>query len=299
MRRSSSVLSRAAVALTPHRLTLAALLRREIGLALVLQLAPFREDGVPFDRLGHLVDGLTVASVSLRHSRTSRDSLRRRKRSRERRGRVARHTKRMRILAISDVVDEAISASLPAHSGSIDLVIGCGDLPYEYLDYVATTVSAPLRAVHGNHDVPLAQVDDPAIRVWWNGIDLHRRVVNHGGVLIAGLEGSPVYSQGPYQYTETGMWLSLLRLVPALLFNRLRHGRFLDVLVTHAPPRAVHDESDKAHRGFECLRWFIREFQPRFHLHGHTHVYDSRTSTITRVGRTTVVNAYGATTIEV
>ena len=90
----------------------------------------------------------------------------------------SRHTYGVRVLAVSDVVDEAISASMPARSGTIDLVIGAGDLPYEYLDYIATAVGAPLRAVHGNHDQPPEDVDDNAIRVWWDGIDLHGRVVD-------------------------------------------------------------------------------------------------------------------------
>ena len=36
----------------------------------------------------------------------------------------------MRILAVSDVEDEAVTASLPERAGSIDLVLGCGDLTY-------------------------------------------------------------------------------------------------------------------------------------------------------------------------
>ena len=199
---------------------------------------------------------------------------------------------------MSDVQDEAIAESIRRKAGTIDLVLGCGDLPYEYLDFVATAVGAPLRAVHGNHDQPPEDVDDPSIRVWWDGIDLNGRIVNLNGLLIGGLEGSPVYSNGPFQYTEMQMWLNIVRMLPALLINRLRRGRFLDILVTHAPPRGVHDEADKAHRGFTSLRWFLREFHPRFHLHGHTHVYDARTATTTQVGLTTVVNAYGAKTAE-
>lgn len=212
--------------------------------------------------------------------------------------RSSRHTYGVRVLAVSDVVDEAISASMPARSGTIDLVIGAGDLPYEYLDYIATAVGAPLRAVHGNHDQPPEDVDDNAIRVWWDGIDLHGRVVDLNGLLVAGLEGSPRYSTGPYQYTELQMWFSILRLLPKLFWNRIRRGRFLDILVTHAPPRGIHDEADQAHRGFVSLRWFLREFHPRFHVHGHTHVYDARTATMTQFGGTTIVNAYGAKTLE-
>jgi len=205
----------------------------------------------------------------------------------------------MRILAISDVEDEAVAATLHERAGSIDLVLGAGDLPYEYLDYVATALGAPLRAVHGNHDTPFAQVDDPAIPVWWDGIDLDGRVVSLNGLLVGGLEGSRRYNEGPFQRSEGQMWLAILRMLPSLVVNRLRRGRFLDVLVTHAPPRGIHDLPDPAHRGFAALRSFLRVFHPRYHVHGHSHVYDSRTTTTTQFGGTTVVNAYGARTVEV
>jgi len=205
----------------------------------------------------------------------------------------------MRILAVSDVDDEAVMGSLASKVGTIDLVIGCGDLNYDYLDYVATALGAPLRAVHGNHDVPPENLDDPAIAVWWRGIDLHGRVVLVNGVLFAGLEGSPVYSDGPYQSGEFEVWLAIVKMVPSLVLNRLRRGRFLDVLVTHAPPRGIHDQSDLAHRGFGAFRTFLRLFKPRYHLHGHTHVYDRRTPTTTRFGRTTVMNAYGSRTLDI
>jgi uncharacterized protein len=205
----------------------------------------------------------------------------------------------MRILAVSDVDDEAVTASLASKVGTIDLVIGCGDLTYDYLDYVATALGAPLRAVHGNHDVPPEKLDDPAIGTWWRGIDLHGRVRSVNGVLFGGLEGSPRYSDGPFQSEETDVWLAILRMVPALIANRIRRGRFLDVLVTHAPPRGIHDQADRAHRGFGAVRTFLRLFQPRYHLHGHVHIYDRRTATTTQFGRTTVMNAYGARTVDI
>jgi uncharacterized protein len=204
----------------------------------------------------------------------------------------------VRILAVSDIEDEAVTASLPDRAGTIDLVLGCGDLSYDYLDFVATAVAAPLRAVHGNHDIPPENLDDHEVSVWWDGIDLHGRVVNLEGVLVGGLEGSPRYNNGPYQSTELDMWLAIIRMVPRLITNRMRCGRFIDVLVTHAPPRGIHDRTDPAHRGFAALRTFLRWFRPRYHLHGHTHVYDARTVTQTQVGATTVVNVYGARIIE-
>ena len=204
----------------------------------------------------------------------------------------------MRILAVSDVEDEAVAASLPARAGSIDLVLGCGDLTYEYLDFVATAAAAPLRAVHGNHDVPPETLDDREVGVWWDGIDLHGRVVSIDGLLVGGFGGSPRYNKGPFQSSEGDMWLAILGMVPALIANRIRHGRFIDVLVTHAPPRGIHDRPDPAHRGFAAFRTFLRWFRPRYHVHGHTHVFDTRMVTQTQFGPTTVVNAYGARTIE-
>jgi Icc-related predicted phosphoesterase len=204
----------------------------------------------------------------------------------------------MRILAVSDIEDEAVTASLPERAGSIDLVLGCGDLTYDYLDFVATAVAAPLRAVHGNHDVPPENLDDPQIGVWWNGIDLHARVVYIEGLLVGGLEGSPRYNNGPFQSTEFDMWLGIIRMLPGLIANRIRRGRFIDILVTHAPPRGIHDRRDPAHVGFAALRTFLRWFRPRYHVHGHTHVFDSRTVTQTQFGATTVLNAYGVRTIE-
>lgn len=204
----------------------------------------------------------------------------------------------MRILAVSDIEDEAVTASLPERAGSIDLVLGCGDLSYDYLDFVATAVAAPLRAVHGNHDVPLENLDDHEVSVWWNGIDLHARVVYVDGLLVGGLEGSPRYNNGPFQSTEFDMWLAIIRMLPKLITNRIRRGRFIDILVTHAPPRGIHDRPDPAHLGFAALRTFLQWFRPRYHLHGHTHVFDSREVTQTQFGGTTVVNAYGVRTID-
>jgi Icc-related predicted phosphoesterase len=77
-----------------------------------------------------------------------------------------------------------------------------------------------------------------------------------------------------------------------MLVNKVRYGRFLDILITHAPPRGIHDESDRAHTGFNAFNWLVRQFQPLYHLHGHIHLYDRRTPTVTRVGRTQIMNVY-------
>ena len=85
---------------------------------------------------------------------------------------------------------------------------------------------------------------------------------------------------------------AVLRLAPRLWLNKVRYGRALDVLVTHAPPAGVHEGDDPSHRGFRAFRWLIDTFRPRYHLHGHAHVYDRRTPTLTTLGATQVVNVY-------
>ena len=59
----------------------------------------------------------------------------------------------VRILAISDVVDEGLRTS--AARLTPDLVIACGDLPFEYVEHVMTIANAPLVYVPGNHDPDL------------------------------------------------------------------------------------------------------------------------------------------------
>ena len=205
----------------------------------------------------------------------------------------------MRILALSDRVDERLEAPGAREHFDVDLLLSCGDLPYEYLDYVASAVNAPLYGVHGNHDAPVDHDDDGATqRFSWSAADLHGRVVRYEGALLGGLGGSRRYSPGPFQYSEAEMLLQALRMLPVLLLNRLRFGRFLDVLVTHAPPRGIHDLPDLAHKGFRVFRWFLRLFRPRYHLHGHTHVYDARTVTATRFGDTQVLNVYGSREVD-
>src|ERR671919_2603436 len=56
-----------------------------------------------------------------------------------------------RILAIADQVEEALYGPMLKRLEP-DLVISCGDLPYDYLEYIVTILSVPLLFVPGNHD---------------------------------------------------------------------------------------------------------------------------------------------------
>ena len=77
----------------------------------------------------------------------------------------------------------------------------------------------------------------PPLHHW--ATNLHIRTELFQGVLLAGLEGCRAYNPGkPYQYTEADVKLQVFRLGRRLLLNRIRYGRYLDILLTHAPPAA-------------------------------------------------------------
>lgn len=200
----------------------------------------------------------------------------------------------IQVLAISDHVEELIySSNIAKRFARSELALSCGDLPPAYLEYIVSGLNIPLFGVRGNHDHTRAFTEAPAGTLGPGTIDLHARSVYTQGLLIAGLEGSMAYNGGPLQYTEAGMRLQIARLVPQLLRNKLRYGRYLDILITHAPPRGIHDQPDRCHQGFESFRTFLHHFRPRYHLHGHIHIYDRLTPTRTRFEDTLVLNAYG------
>jgi uncharacterized protein len=59
----------------------------------------------------------------------------------------------MKILAISDAVEPFLyGASLPGYASGVEAVVSCGDLPFEYLEYVVTFSGTQLYYVRGNHD---------------------------------------------------------------------------------------------------------------------------------------------------
>jgi uncharacterized protein len=202
----------------------------------------------------------------------------------------------MRVLAISDVIIETLySPALQEIARGVDIVISCGDLPSAYLEYIVTMLNVPLFYVMGNHGARGGQREQPE-----GCINLDGRVIMDHGLLLAGLEGSIRYNDAPrYQYSESEMQRKILGLSRQLWLNRLRHKRFIDVLVTHSPPFGIHDASDPAHHGFKSFVQFIDRYQPEYLLHGHTHVYDNRTVRQSVRGHTLIVNVYGYKLLEI
>jgi Icc-related predicted phosphoesterase len=197
----------------------------------------------------------------------------------------------VRILAVSDhVTDSVYSKRIEKRFGDVDLVVSCGDLPYSYLEYIVTMLNVPAFYVHGNHDHPEYRANGRTLEEPGGWINLDGTTAKAKGVLLAGLEGSIRYKPGArYQYTERQMAWKAWRMAPALLLNRLRYGRYLDVMIAHSPPRGIHDGDDLPHRGFETFRGIIKLFGPRYLLHGHKHAYGPE-ATRTKYEGTEIIN---------
>jgi hypothetical protein len=205
------------------------------------------------------------------------------------------------VLSLSDVQIEFIySPRVQGRFSDVELVICCGDLPYYYMEYVSNALDVPLYFVRGNHASQVEYTVAGPRTAPLGAIDLHRRVVEHDGLILAGVEGSLRYRESPFQYSQVEMWGHVLRLLPTLMLNRAVKGRFLDVFVTHAPPWGIHDQPDLPHQGIKAFLWLLRVFRPAYHFHGHIHVYRNDTITRTKYHDTQVINTYGylETTIE-
>lgn len=201
----------------------------------------------------------------------------------------------MKILAVSDKeVGLLNSPEIKPRFKDINLIISCGDLQFNYLEYIINGLDVPMYYVLGNHAFRMDRSDGSRQTELCGAINLHQRVIRDcTGLLVAGVEGSLLYNFGPHQYSQGDMWLKVITLLPMLIYNKIRYGRYLDVFVTHAPPWKIHDGSDRPHQGIKAFLWLDQVFQPRFHLHGHIHVYRQDTIIETLVGKTRVINVYG------
>lgn len=177
----------------------------------------------------------------------------------------------MKLLCVSDTVMPQLesAANLRRRYNDIDLIISCGDMPSAYLDFISSVLGKPLLYVRGNHDEMYGQSPP-------GGIDLHNNYFEYNGVSFIGLEGSIQYNHGDIQYNQAEMHRMVLQLAPRLRYNRWRRGFGVDVFVTHAPAKGIHDGEDLPHQGFNAFLNFMTWYRPRYLLHGHVHTWDRR-----------------------
>lgn len=201
----------------------------------------------------------------------------------------------VKVLVISD--EEAPNLHVQALQAiAPDLVLSAGDLPWHYLEYVASSVDAPVVFVPGNHDLEIERskasrngsytcdgipCDGPRPR---GAVNADQQVLTVAGLRIAGLGGCVRYRPGPHQYTQREYHRRARRLL-----RRARSVPPVDVLLTHAPPRGFGDGEDGPHVGIEALHAVLARLTPTWHLHGHIHPY-GQVMPDRRVGPTTVRN---------
>lgn len=231
----------------------------------------------------------------------------------------------MKTLVVADKVQDYIySPGLKERMPEVELVLSCGDLPFYYLEFIVSSLNVPLLYVFGNHNTfeyighkpeqrdhglmtssitAMCKMHGQVGQIKWTPegcINVDEQVVYHKGLLIGGLEGSIRYKpDAPHQYSESQMRFKIARLSLQLAYARIRWGRRLDILITHAPPYHIHDGEDLAHRGFKAFLSFMGRFQPRYLIHGHRHVYHLQRPEVSQYRRTTVINVYGHSLMEV
>lgn len=207
----------------------------------------------------------------------------------------------MRLLLIADEVSPVVySQNFPGNLGPLDLILSAGDIPGYLLEFLATKTTVPPIYVFGNHaygkvrDAATGEEHQPG-----GCLNAHLRVLEVGGLLVAGVEGSLRYKHGPHQYTQRQFGAMTRRLYPALQWNRWRHGRALDVLLTHAPPKGPNEGDDHVHAGVQAFNEVHRLWRPKLHVHGHVHLLgaNARREYFSPEG-VRVVNAFQFTVVE-
>ena len=233
----------------------------------------------------------------------------------------------MKILCVSDQIDPLIyNQNAKEIFSDIDMILCAGDLPMDYIDFIVSVFNLPTYFVFGNHNLKEFHYYAKTKSDYDYYHPVHKNADTshaHGGtylgfktaenfslsftdpatgkktpLLIAGAPGSLKYNNGINQYSDRQMKFHLLKMVPSLIMNKIKYGRYVDIFLTHATPRHIHDKEDPCHRGFECFHWFLQKFKPTFMVHGHIHLYDMREERIGKYYDTTLVNAFAHQVIE-
>ena len=183
----------------------------------------------------------------------------------------------------------------------MDLVLCAGDLPLDYLDFIISSLNKPLFFVFGNHYTDKMRHFKGAGGRNFPGcgaIHLDSKVRIEKNIIVAALGGAMRSNRGENQYSEPEMFFKAVKLIPRLLWNRVFHGRFADILLTHAPPKGIHCK-EECRQGFKTFLLFMKFFKPRYLVHGYIHLYDLSGARCTQWEKTAVINAYSHFIIEI
>lgn len=167
----------------------------------------------------------------------------------------------MKILIIADEESRSLwDHYSPEKLEGIELMISCGDLKAEYLEFLVTMCPVPLLYVPGNHD-------SRYIRHMPEGCEnIDGKIFTYKGVRVLGMGGSMKYGNKSFMYTEKEMRRNIRRAKHSIVKNS-----GFDILVTHSPARGYGDMDDLPHRGFECFNDLMERCRPKYMFHGHVH----------------------------
>ncbi len=197
----------------------------------------------------------------------------------------------MKVLVVADEESKSLwDFYTPGKLKGIDLIISCGDLSPDYLEFLVTMGNCPLLYVRGNHDAVYDRKPPEGC------VCIEEMIYNHCGLRVAGLGGSMRYKFGSNMYSEKEMDSRVNRLM-----RKTKTTGGIDILVTHAPVRGYGDLDDLPHRGFECFDRFLTEVKPLYMLHGHVHKAYSRSFEKRREhpSGTVIINAYESCTLDI
>jgi predicted phosphodiesterase len=175
----------------------------------------------------------------------------------------------MKTLVIADRNPHVAIAETVQTEG-VELIITLGDLTREDIIELASIQDIPKIGVYGNHDSG-KYMSELGI------MDMHRTVWDYQGLKFGGFQGCVRYKDNPdaIMYTQQEA-VGMMQGFP-----------YVDIFLSHCPPRGINDEEEIAHQGFDALRSYLDAQQPRVWLHGHTYPTDE-----------TIVRQYGPTRIE-
>lgn len=196
----------------------------------------------------------------------------------------------MKILAVSDEESPFIWDYFDrSFFAGVELILSCGDLHRDYLEFLATLLPAPLMYVPGNHDKRF--ITNPP----GGCINIDGRVETFKGLRICGLGGcKSLNPRAAYEYSEPVMAKRAQK-----LRRPIRHAGGLDILITHAPAEGLGDGKDSFHQGFAVFRNILDEYRPKLYCFGHQHRRYGIVDAPEQHGNTRLVNACGYKIIDI
>src|SRR5690606_881104 len=91
--------------------------------------------------------------------------------------------------------------------------------------------------------------------------DMHTMIWDFKGYRFGGFQGCVRYKDNPQAIMYTQQQADQL----------MKNFPPVDIFLSHCPPRGINDEDEVAHQGFDCLRSYLDQHQPKLRLHGHTY----------------------------